>query len=92
MITVFKKYRTAREYCLYVGGKPTEIDKFLYYEKVYSKRRAIKRAKELWRLFKATVIVEEWKLNFVKPCSLRNGLTKGQTISFSFHKVKEAAA
>ena len=80
-----------KEFCIYVGGKPTEIDKFLYYEKVYSKRKAIKRAKQLRRLFSAPTILEEWKFTFVKPCSLKNGFTKGQTISFSVPNFKEAA-
>lgn len=80
-----------KEFDIYVGGRPTELDKFLYYEKVYSKRKAIKRAKELRRLFNSPVILEEWKFTFVKPCSLKNGFTKGQTISFSVPNFKEAA-
>ena len=80
-----------KEFEIYVGGKPTEIDKFQYYEKVYSKKKAIRRAKQLRRLFNSPVILEEWEFSFVKPCSLNNGFTKGKVISFSVHNFKEAA-
>ena len=82
---------TSTEYCIFVGGKPSELDKFIYSEKVYSKKKAIKRAKKLQRLFHSTVILEEWLYTFIKADSLLNGFTKGQVSYFSVPKFKEVA-
>lgn len=84
-------HNTSTEYYIFIGGKPTEINKFIYSEKVYSKKKAIKRAKKLGRLFNSTVIVEEWHYTFSEPGSLLNGFTKGQVFYFSVPYTKEAA-
>ena len=86
-----RKRKIAKEYCIYVGGLPTELDKFLHYETAYSKRKAIRRAKQLRSFFNTLIVVEEWKFTFEKPCSLNNGFTKGRVISFPVSEFKEAA-